>query len=660
MIAGARSIRDKLIRIVILTTLVAVSTSVAAIIVNDLRSYRRTLIDDLSTQAELLGQMTAPALVFDDSSLADRNLGLLRLQPGVRAAAIYTARGAVFATYSAGGARRDFPQLSNLDDVRIEGGSIALFKRIDDGSGILGTVYLLADYELANRILSYSMLAAAVTSSAVLIALLMMGRLERIITRPILAIAGIARDVVKSRDYSRRAEKLSEDEVGALTESFNAMLAEIEQRTLDLEKSNGEIARLNAELEERVRDRTRELADANAELIMTTVAAEEATQAKSAFLSSMSHELRTPLNAILGFGQLLASSTVEPTAEQRDLFVGHIIKAGKHLLTLINEILDLAKIESGNIALSMETIDLADILNECRTMIAPLAEPRGIRIIFPDRTPLALRADRTRLRQVLLNLLSNAIKYNREQGAVVVDCAVTDSGRLRISVQDTGIGLRPDQLAALFQPFNRLGQETGGQEGTGIGLVVTKRLVELMGGSIDVSSTPGTGSLFWMEFAAAAPSATIVADEQRPPAAPVGADGKSLLLYVEDNPANLRLVEEIVGLRQDLHMMSAPDGNLGVEIARAHLPDVILMDIHLPGVSGEEALRILQADSRTRHIPVIALTASAMPRDVEKGRASGFFSYMTKPLDLAEFNETVSRALASGERDAGEMKGRKP
>jgi nitrogen-specific signal transduction histidine kinase len=312
--------------------------------------------------------------------------------------------------------------------------------------------------------------------------------------------------------------------------------------------------RLNQELEQRVHERTVQLELANAELEMAIEEARAANQAKSAFLSSMSHELRTPLNAILGFAQILASDNMPTTPEQKKEFSGHILKSGRHLLTLINEILDLAKVEAGAVTLTMEAVALGDILAECRGMIAPLAAGRGIDVRFPEQAPVLVEADRTRLKQVLLNLLSNAVKYNRDGGAVVVDCESAVSGRLRLTVRDTGMGLSPEQVAALFQPFNRLGQESGPQEGTGIGLVVTRRLIELMGGEIGVNSSPGVGSVFWIELARAqentgpfraAPAAQAV------PALPAGGAPHSVL-YIEDNPANLRLVEEIVRFRPDL------------------------------------------------------------------------------------------------------------
>jgi CheY-like chemotaxis protein len=257
-------------------------------------------------------------------------------------------------------------------------------------------------------------------------------------------------------------------------------------------------------------------------------------------------------------------------------------------------------------------------------------------------------ADRTRLQQVLLNLLSNAIKYNRDNGAVIVECSASGSEQVRIAVRDTGSGLSQSQVDSLFQPFNRLGQEAGTVEGTGIGLVVTKRLVELMGGKIGVRSAPGTGSEFWIELKRASGTAAPRApDTEHAPLAPRDGGGTAapLLLYVEDNPANLRLVEEIVSFRGDLRMLSAPDAQLGLELARAHLPQVILMDINLPGLSGTDAQAMLRDDPQTRHIPVIALTANAMPRDRARSLAAGFHRYITKPIDVDRLNTAIDDAL---------------
>ncbi len=397
----------------------------------------------------------------------------------------------------------------------------------------------------------------------------------------------------------------------------------------------------------------RTLQENNAELERARAAAEKANLTKSDFLSSMSHELRSPLNAILGFAQLMNSDSPPPTPSQT-ASIDQILNAGWYLLELINEILDLAQIESGKLALSREPTSLADVMLECQAMIEPQGEKRGIRMTFPDSgTPYFVDADRTRLKQVLINLLSNAIKYNQPNGTVVVEYAMNTPQRVRVSVTDSGAGLPPEMLQQLFQPFNRLGQERSTEEGTGIGLVMSKRLVEMMGGIIGVDSTVGMGSVFWFELNStnepqleADLTPSLVAREQIATVVPL-----RTLLYVEDNPANLKLIEQLIARRPDIHLLSARDGNTGIQLARANQPTLILMDINLPGISGIEALQILREDPATAHIPVIALSANAMPRDIEKGLQAGFFRYLTKPIKVPEFMDTIEVALRFGEQE---------
>jgi len=409
------------------------------------------------------------------------------------------------------------------------------------------------------------------------------------------------------------------------------------------------------------RDVTREYAaqramqESNIELEKAKSAADKANLAKSHFLSRMSHELRTPLNAILGFAQLMETATPEPTPVQ-EARITQILQAGWHLLNLINEILDLAVIESGKVSLSQEPVSLVDAVADCKAMMEPQALQRDIRITYPhfDR-PLYVWADRTRLKQIIINLLSNSIKYNKKGGTVVVTCTEIAADRTRLSVTDSGSGLNDEKLAQLFQPFNRLGQEAGGVAGTGIGLVVTKQLAELMGGELGVESTVGAGSRFWIDLRSTA--APIVTENSPIPIAsiqsrsPAGARQRTLL-YVEDNPANMMLVEQLIAQHSKLKMLTAVDGALGIELARSALPEVILMDINLPGMSGIEAMRILREDPATAHIPVVALSANAMPRDVEKGLEAGFFSYLTKPIKVKEFTVALNAAMNFAEKSA--------
>ena len=402
------------------------------------------------------------------------------------------------------------------------------------------------------------------------------------------------------------------------------------------------------------------LVDNITKLEVAKAVAEKANLAKSDFISSMSHELRTPLNAILGFSQLLESGTPAPMPAQV-LKIQQIAKAGWYLLELINEILDLAVIESGKLALSPEPLALSKIMLECQTMFEPLALVRDIHINFlPVDSSLFVRADRIRLKQVLTNLISNAIKYNREHGTVEVMCAITTDDHIRINIKDSGVGLSPEKLSQLFQPFNRLGQESGTVEGTGIGLVVTRRLIDLMEGTIGVESIAGTGSTFWIELKCdnipQVSASNTMREEFLAQVRGQKNEARRTLLYVEDNPANLLLVEQIMLEQPHISMFSARDGNHGVEMARAHRPDVILMDINLPGISGIEAMNILRKDQTTMHIPIIALSANAMLQEIKLVQEAGFFSYLTKPIKINEFMNALNSALAFAENGNDQSK----
>jgi PAS domain S-box-containing protein len=408
------------------------------------------------------------------------------------------------------------------------------------------------------------------------------------------------------------------------------------------------VKRQAGELEARVQERTRELTAANeqlqeqiAERRRAEAEADRANRAKSDFLSRMSHELRTPLNGIIGFAQLLELDAKGPDERES---VEHILKGGRHLLALINEVLDIARIEAGKLSISLEPVSVSDVVCSALDLVRPQAAARGVRLPATMTSDRYVTADRQRLQQVLLNLLSNAVKYNREHGEVAVSCEDHPAGRLRLIVSDTGAGIPPAMLDRLFTPFDRLGAEQTGIDGTGLGLALSKRLVEAMGGVIHVQSS-ARGTAFTIELAAseglagatAAPEGVI--DHAASPA-------QGTVLYIEDNVANLRLLERIIRRRPAITLLSAMQGSQGLELAQAHQPHVIILDLHLPDLPGEDVLARLRDDARTRGIPVVILSADATPGQVTRLLAQGARAYLTKPLDLTELLSLLDEILA--------------
>ncbi len=426
------------------------------------------------------------------------------------------------------------------------------------------------------------------------------------------------------------------------TRTFLGSIRDISER----KEAERELQHAYGKLEERIGERTKELWDSKN-------LAEKNDKAKSEFLSRMSHELRTPMNAILGFAQLMQGSTKDPLPKSHQNRVTQILQAGNHLLELINEVLDLASIEAGKITVSLEPVCVADLVADVLTVVRPLAQNFNVELI--DKITLNKKvyvlADKTRLKQVVLNLLSNGIKYNRRGGAITLSSHLEEGSRLRIDVRDTGMGIAEDKLKQLFDPFNRLGAENGEIEGTGIGMTISKKLLEVMHGSISVQSTVGEGSTFSISL----PACLLPSPLNEPGTTPtlekdwaiVNKTKPFTLLYIEDNAVNLKLVEDILSDYPEIKLLSATNAKMGIEIALSKKPNLILMDINLPDFDGVEALKRLRNFEETHAIPVIAISANAMKKDIDRAMAEGFKAYITKPIDIGNFRKMIEEEIQS-------------
>jgi signal transduction histidine kinase len=487
------SIQQKLIAVVLVTTMVALIVALGAIVAYDLRVYHRSLIADMTTQAELLGRMTAPALTFDDRKVADENLGLLRFRPQVGAAAIYNARGVLFASYARQGNIQEFPKLPEPDGMRIDGHDLILFKRTVSDGEILGTVYLRADYELFDRVRDYFGIALLVAVIAMFVAFLMSSRLQKYVTRPVLAIAGIAREVVAQRNYSRRAEKMSNDEVGELVEAFNDMLAEIERRTVEIEASNNrlalevdersrseqEIARLNRELESRVSERTAQLEAANKEL--------------EAFSYSVSHDLRAPLRAIDGFSQALIEDLPDDLSEEGHRYLSRIRSSVQRMGQLIEDLLNLSRVSRS--ALEQRTTDLSELSRQVLADLQQRDPDRHVEVTIWDG--MSVEADSRLLRAALENLIGNAWKFTSKTEKAHIEVGSLRTGEeVTFFVRDNGTGFDMAYADKLFGAFQRL-HAMSEFPGTGIGLATVQRIVTRHGGRIWADAQPGKGAAFF-------------------------------------------------------------------------------------------------------------------------------------------------------------------
>ncbi len=613
---GARSsIRKKMVWFVMIITFVALLIASAAMVLYELRTYHEARVDDLISQANLIGRSSAPALVFNDAKTAQASLALLKVAPRVTAAAIYTAEGARFAIYArndAGGVR--FPDLPQADGYKIEGDQIAVFKRIEDNDKIVGTVYLRARYELVDRLKSYLSILGAVMALSMFGAMLITAWLSQVMSRPILEITDVARQVMASRDFSLRVRRTTVDEIGYLVVAFNAMLAEIGRRAQALEESN---RALQQEMAER----------RGAEKALLA-----ADQRKDEFLATLAHELRNPLAPLSTALELLRMSgsdaaTLTPAREvmERQL---------RQLVRLVNDLLDISRITTGKMTLKKERVDLTDVVTSALEAARPLIETRRHRldVVLPPG-PVTLYADSTRVAQVFLNLLNNAAKFT-DVGGSIRFAAEVKSGELLVRVTDTGIGISAKMLPVIFEMFAQADRSLErAQAGLGVGLTLVRHLAELHGGSVIAHSDgPGRGSEFTVRLPVIAQPGEGEGVAGTADAAGAAAVRHRILLADdnEDFVDSLALLLRATGHE----VLVVHDGQAAVAAAAGFKPDFALLDIGLPKLNGYEVARFLRSSPATQRTVLVAVTGWGQEEDIRRARAAGFAIHLTKPVEL--------------------------
>lgn len=605
----------------------------------DLYSFRDALVRNVSIQAEIIGDNTASALLFDDPHSAQKTLSALNANPHLMYAQIYTHDGQPFAAYWRERASQTLPLPvipSGQTQIHwFRDGHLGLARSIIFEGKATGIVYISSDLGAMNdRLKSYAVIIVVVFLGSLVVALLISRISQRVISEPVMQLAQTVRTVSHDKNYSIRATtSLNRDEVSTLIESFNEMLGQIQQR-------DGALQRAHSELEQRVRERTTQLAVANKELDLRNREVERATQMKSKFLASMSHELRTPLNAIVGFSDLLAEGTPGQLNDKQKRFINHIKQGSAHLLQLINDILDLSKIEAGQLELRSEEFLVKDALPEVLSTIQQLAMAKNIRVEQKVESKSLVKADRVRFKQILYNLLSNAVKFTPKDGLISIDCVdVWDF--VRVSVTDTGIGIRPEDQKVVFEEFRQIeGSADRAQEGTGLGLAITKRLVEQQGGQIGVESELGKGSRFTFTLVAAESKSKFRPLFEPATASIIAASGRltPLVLIVDDEGPARELLASY--LEPHYRVAMAESGVEALKKAQQLRPDAITLDVLMPGSNGFETLAALRKKTETANIPVIILS---IVDQKQVGFALGAADYLIKPVRKPALLEAIRR-----------------
>jgi signal transduction histidine kinase/CheY-like chemotaxis protein len=614
------TIKGKLIALIMLTSSVALIVAFTLMIASDYLSFRSGMVRDLRTLANVVGTNGSSALDFDDEEFATKTLAALAAKPYVTTAAIYTEDGRILARYLRDKESELPPEQPGADGHVFKNGYLKLFHPIVRGNERIGSIYLQSTLaEMNARLIRYAGIGGAIVLGASLIALLFSSRLQRVISDPILSLAQTAKVVSERKDYSLRAEKRTGDEIGFLIDRFNEMLGRIDEHE-------------------------KELQQVNEQLVQSEQRARAATQAKSHFLANMSHELRTPLNAIIGYSEMLQEEAQDAGQVSYIPDLKKINRSGRHLLELINDVLDLSKIEAGKMELYLETFDVSNLLEDVATTVQLLVQKNSnvLELHCPPNLG-AMRADMTKVRQSLFNLLSNASKFTKN-GKITLEAARENSpvkgDWMVFRVSDTGIGMTPEQQERVFEAFSQADASTARDfGGTGLGLTITKTFCRMMGGDVSLTSEPGKGTTFIIRLP------TDVRESTAEPAAPSGSIAPpqdmqgAPVLVIDDDPDTRQVLKRFLN-RKGFPVECASNGEEGLRFAKKFNPMAIILDVMMPGMDGWAVLSTLKSDPEVKEIPVVMLS---IIDDKNLGYTLGASDYMIKPVDQNRLTEILAK-----------------
>jgi signal transduction histidine kinase len=609
------SLRSKVTWVVLSTTLAALVLSASALLVYELLAYRAGWVQDLTTQADLIARSSAPALAFDDAKVAQDNLSPLRLRPQIEAAAVYRIDGRLFAQYAAHpDAALRVPPAARPEGHRFAGEYLELFHVVEEGGEPLGTVYLRARHDVLGRLLDYLAILALVMVASLGLAILISSRLQGAVTRPVLEVADVAREVISQRNYARRVPRTSDDEVGVLVDAFNDMLQEVGSRTQELERSNRD---LSIEMEERQK---------------AEEALREGDRRKDQFLATLAHELRNPLAPLANALEILDRAQTNPVLAQRARAI--MQRQLRQMARLIDDLVDVSRITTGKLELRRQTTDLVEVLRAALEIAAPVLRDRKheLRTRWPER-PVWVHGDATRLAQVFANLLNNAAVYANQEGRVAIEADV-DGDTVAVRVTDNGIGIDPAMQEAIFEMFTQVDQSLErGRAGLGVGLTLARELVQLHGGRIEVRSGGlGQGSQFTVTLPTTA-APPLAAPSSSEPAAPGGAE-RGLSVLVADDNVDFALSLAAM-LESEGHAVTVVhDGQAAYDAAAARPPDIAFLDIGMPKLNGYDLALRLRRLLPDRDLTLVAITGWGQEADRERARQAGFDHHLVKPVEV--------------------------